>query len=130
MKVELIFPQHLTSVDIRWLVISARKGWDGVQAQDLVDAAIAGTAGIYRLSGEVEGIFVLEPKGDEVRIIGLAGRGFLKHFQEVHKIICDTAKGCGGRRVTGLVARGALATLYQEHTSAKVAAVVIAEDLT
>ena len=130
LTVELVQPTELTNNDIRWLVISANKGWDGVLAIDLVNAALAGNAGIYRITGEARGVFVLEPRGQDMKIIGLAGEGFLKHFPEVHKVICDTAKGCGAKRVVGLVARGALSKMYEKYTAAKVVATVVVEDLT
>lgn len=133
-KVERVIAKDLTAEDIRWLVISCQASYDGATAVEIAEAARDGAVGIHRLSGDVEGIFVLEPqvlKGKPgLKIIGLAGRGLLRNFCAVHDKICTTAKACGGEFVSGFVGRGALAALYKKQTSAKMVATVFVEDLT
>ncbi len=130
MKVELLTLLDMTPADAKWLAACALRSWRPIDPMVWIDAARDGYIGIYRLSGDgIEGIFVLEPKGDCADILALAGKKFLQHFAEVHKIICDTAKGCGCTRVSGVVARPALLELYEQHTAARPVATIIVEDL-
>lgn len=131
MKVELLSPETMDRLDAWHLARSALKAWRPVNPLEILARAREGHVGIYRLSDDdgLRGIFVLEPDGDRAEILAIAGKKFLQHFSEVHKIICDTAKGCGCSRVSGTVARPSLQRLYAKHTAAKTVAHIIVEDL-
>lgn len=130
---EFILPEELDDLDIRWLVLSGLASFDGVSALDIVKAAKAGTVAMYRVVGDAEGIFALENvdvKGKKyARIVALGGKGFVKHFQEVHQLILDTAKLIGNSAVMGFVQNPTLARLYTERTKAKQVASVFVEEI-
>lgn len=132
-KLTLIQPRDITEADARWIVISCLRSYDGATGEDIVQAALQGAIGIHRISGDAEGIVILEPeiinKKPGLKIIGFAGKDVLRNFYAVHDAICVTAKACGGTFVSGFVGRGALAALYRKHTSAKQVATVFVENL-
>lgn len=131
--IALIQPGDLTTADIRWIALSCLRSFDGATGDQIIYAAYDGQVGIHRISGDAEGIVILEPqimnKKPGLKIIGLAGKDMLRNFCQVHEAICLTAKACGGTFVSGFVGRGALAALYKKHTVAKQVAVVFVENL-
>lgn len=132
-KITLIQPRELTPEDIRWIVLSCLRSFDGATGEQIIQAALVGQVGIHRISGDAEGIVILEPQimngKPGLKIIGLAGKNMLRNFCRVHETICLTAKACGGTFVSGFVGRGALAALYKKHTAAKQVATVFVENL-
>lgn len=120
-KVELVFPKDLTNKDILWLTIGCQNSIDDVRAVDQVDSAMTGRSGIYRVSGDAEGIFVLTHAGEKMMITAMAGKSFLKHFEEIHREICAAAAACGAFAVAGFVMRRGLAALYKQKTKARFA---------
>ena len=120
-KVEQVQPTLITNEDISWLVLGCARSIDGVQAVDLVSSALAGGSGIYRMSGDVQGVFVLTRLGDRAEITSIAGKGLLKYFSDVHELILATAAGMGFKSVAGYVARPGLAKAYKTQTKARFA---------
>lgn len=133
-KIELVQPRELTPEDIRWIVLSCLRSYDGSTGEQIIQAALIGQVGIHRISGDAEGIVILEPQvmanKPGLKIIGLAGRNMLRNFCQVHDVICLTTKACGGTFLSGFVGRGVLAALYKKHTAAKQVATVFVENLT
>lgn len=121
MRVELLNPRDLTADDIRWLAKGCADSIDEIQASDQVDSALAGKSGIYRVSGEAEGIFVLTHMGSRMEITAMAGKGFIKFFEQVHEAILVSAAACGARQVSGFTKRQGLAKLYKTKTQAQFA---------
>lgn len=121
-RVDLIAPRDLTARDIFWLALGCKNSIDeGLRAVDQVDSALAGRSGIYRVSGDAEGIFVLTQDGKKMLITALAGKGFLKFFSEVHEGILTAASACGASSVAGFVTRKGLALAYKTKTQARFA---------
>ena len=54
MKVE-----ELTPADHMWLMLGCRDAFDGATSKDQLNAALQGNAFIFRVSGDMTGIFVL-----------------------------------------------------------------------
>lgn len=127
MKVELINPTELTTSDIFWLVLGCQGSLDQAQAVDQVAGAVRGDSGIYRISGEAEGVFVLSKHGKVMEITAMAGKGFLKHFSEIHTEIKAAAAACGAHAVAGYVTRKGLAALYKQKTKARFAEYFVEE---
>lgn len=126
-KTELIFPEQLTAEDIRWMRIGCRDSIDEFQVSDLIDAAMTGKSGIYRVSGDTNGVFILTKAGDRMEISTLAGKGFIRHFDAVHDAILLAAAGCGAKAVSGYTQRAGLAALYKKRTKARFAEYFVEE---
>jgi hypothetical protein len=120
-RVELVFPKDLNNQDILWLTLGCQNSIDDVRAVDQVDSALAGRSGIYRVSGDAEGVFVLTHAGEKMMITAMAGKNFLKCFEKIHEEICAAAAACGAFVVAGFVTRKGLATLYKQKTKARFA---------
>ena len=120
-KLELIAPSDLTEADIRWLFHGCKEAVDGASAVDQVKAAVAGTSGIYRISGNAQGIVVLSKNGEGQTITCLAGKGLFREFHNVHEAILVAAAAGGAKFVDGYVTRTGLALMYKKRTRAKVA---------
>lgn len=119
-KMELVQPENLTEADIVWLFKGSVCAHDDATATDQVKAALNGNAGIFRISGDAQGIVVLQPGDNKTTTITcLAGQGFVKHFKDVHKAILATAAAAGATRVNGYATRAGLQALYLKHTRAK-----------
>jgi hypothetical protein len=127
----LVPPEELTDSDIRWLVKGCEGSHDGCTPLQQVDAALTGWAAIFRISGDAEGIVVMDYGRDRKNavITALAGKGLLRHFDAVHKQILATAAAAGASKVSGYVTRVGLATLYKERTKAKMVPMFIEDVL-
>lgn len=130
-SLEYIRPEDMTDEDIRWLIESCKDSFDGVQPMDQVVSAKEGVASIFRVVGDAQGIVILAPSQIEhtLTITGLAGKGFLRHFDGVHKAILTAAAATGARKVNGYVTRRGLAALYQKRTNAKLVPMFIEDVL-
>lgn len=111
----------LTSKDAAWLGKATNNSIDDFTQLDFIESAAQGYSAIFRLEGDVEGVVVLTQATPGVRITGLAGKGLLRHFQEVHEQILVTAAGAGAAFVDGFVKRKGLAEIYKKKTSARFA---------
>lgn len=132
-ELEQVQPRDLTDEDIRWMVMGCMESYDGVSVKELVQSALEGWTGIYRLGGDTEGVVTLSDKllgqrhGFEITC--LAGRHVLSHLDEINKAVCTVARAAGGEFVMGYVAKAPLAEMYRRKTRAREVARVFVEDL-
>ena len=123
-QLELVEVPDLTETDLRWLIKGCQGSYDNNDPMLQVEAAKVGEAGIHRITGDAEGIVVLNHgpnfyRDHTLTITALAGKNMLCNFDAVHKAILATAAAAGATRVSGYVTRAGLAALYQRRTKAK-----------
>jgi len=127
-ELKLVHPKDLTDDDIAWLATGCKGSFDGTTPLGIVHLALEGEAGIHRITGDAEGVVVLEPHGKTFTITALAGRNVLRHFGAVHDAILATAKKAGAEKVNGFVTRAGLSALYKKRTNARLVPMFI-EDI-
>jgi len=121
-RLELIPPRELTDEDIRWMIEACKDSFDNVSPIEQAEAARKGYAGVYRIVGDAVGVVILSPAAgmeSTMTITGLAGRGLLRNFTDVHKAILVAAAATGSRRVNGYALRPGLQKLYLAKTKAR-----------
>lgn len=108
--------REISPSDVFWL----NKAGDKIcSAVELVERALKGQNEIYRLSGDIEGVFVLSAQGEKLSIEGFAGKGFIKHFGEIYKQLRLLAAVRGLTCLSGEVRRKGIEELYRKHTKAE-----------
>ena len=132
MQFEQIKPDQLLPADYYWLARGCEGSHDGATSQHQVEAAIKGNAFIFRVSGDMEGIFVLSVGDRELREVvmtALAGKGMTKHFDEFYFKVKELCKGTDCKRLSGFVSRPGLKRLYERRTQAKAKATLFVDSL-
>lgn len=123
-KLELIQPQDLTDADIRWLAKGCQGSHDNNDPLKQVEAALNGDAGIHRITGDAEGIIVLNSGPDfwkhhTLTITAIAGKNMICNFNAVCDAVRATAAASGAVRLNGYVTRAGLTALYKRRAKMK-----------
>ena len=132
-KIEQLDPKKLSPEDLVLLEKGCYGSYDKATVKDQVAAAGAGSAWIFRFSGDATGVFVLARGNAEERelvMTALAGKGLIRHFTEVYSEITNLVRNVGTRRLVGYVSRPGLASIYKNKTKARPVATLFSEDLT
>lgn len=128
-SVGIVKPENLTREELILLLRYTQKCWKPLPVEDLIYRVRQGVACIYRISGEVSGLFVLAFSDGDFYIETVAGAGVVRHFDQVFEKIKETARAAGARELFGYVARPALEKLYRQHTTAQPVATLWKESL-
>jgi hypothetical protein len=129
-RLELVHPLELTDEDIKWLTLGCVAcNWKKFVAVSLVRQAIDGRGGLYRFTGDGQGMIAVTQSEDEMLIEAVAGRGLLKTFSEVHEQLAILARSLGLKRLSGMAARKGLQHIYRTRTKAQEKAVLFVENL-
>jgi hypothetical protein len=129
---QIIDPVTMTLRDCIWLERGCEGAWDKATPDDQIRAVKNGQAYMFRVSGDMEGIFVLaigDKKSKRLVITALAGRGMIKNFGEFYSKVKDLCKSAGAKALYGFVSREGLKRLYNKHTTARSKAELFLENL-
>jgi len=132
-ELEQISPSKMTERDAHWLQRGCEGAWDKATASDQVAAVNNGSAFLFRISGDMEGIIVLaigNKRDRSILITALAGKGLFEHFPEFYQKVRELCKLVGAKTLYGFVNRPGLKLVYQRKTTARAAATLFVEDLT
>jgi hypothetical protein len=133
MRFEELNPAKLSNSDIALLEQGCAGSHDKATAKHQVDAALNGSAYIFRSTGDFDGIFVLSIGNrymKELVMTALAGKGMIKHFPEFYSEVKKLCIKAGTKRLSGFVSRPGLKRLYLHHTAATPRATLFVDDLT
>jgi len=132
-KFEQISVENLTETDLFWLQRGCENAWDKATPADQIEGVKNGSAFFFRVTGDMEGVFVLSIGNKKERILmmtALAGTGMIRHFEEFYQKVRSLCQKAGAKQLCGFVARPGLQLLYRNKTTALPKAVLFVEDLT
>lgn len=121
--------EDLTDVELGLLVDYCRKCFEPLSYQDLVGRVRNGSAVIYRYSGVTSGIFILATGDNGLYVETVAGKGAVKHFDEIYRKIRVVATAAGAKNLYSFISRPSLRRLYDRKTDAEPVATLYRETL-
>lgn len=101
-----ITPYELNETDLRRLVRGAARTYDGLTPVHVVKLVLEDKAALFRISGDIEGLCVLQKTvreaGAECWILATAAKGLFSHFEEFLDAVKDIAAGWNAVTVASL----------------------------
>lgn len=133
MRAKQILFDQITKEDLFWISKGCAGAWDKATVEDQLEAIKNGYAWLFRVSGDMSGVFVLamgNRKDRSLSLTALAGRGMIKNFEEFYSLVKQVCKKAGAKSLFGFVSREGLKRIYDRRTKAKPKATLFVEDLT
>lgn len=128
-KVDAVKLRDLCLDELKLLVKYKEKCFEHVRDDDLVHKELDGTACVYRISGDIQGIMILSLGNDGIYIDTVAGKNIVANFAELYKKIKVIAAASGARRLYSFVDRPGLARVYDRQTNSAPVATLYREEL-
>jgi hypothetical protein len=130
---QILNVETMTLRDCIWLERGCEGAWDKATPDDQIRAVKNGQAYMFRVSGDVEGIFVIaigDRATKKLVITALAGRGMIKNFPELYRKVKELCKSTGASALYGFVSRKGLKKLYAKYSGLESKAEIFLEEFT
>ena len=124
---------QMTEQDLEDLCRGTRADFGGVEPIHIAEQAQRKMAVLWRVRHEdgARGMLVTQvnqtTKGLEVLVIGVAGKGLIKHIEEIYEDLSKYAEAVGAKSIRGLVSRRGLQRLYKRLGFKEIAVEMVKE---